>query len=263
MSNVQIGSVDLNTEQGFSTFEVMSETKSDSAYQDGYVVIGGVPAIRVSMYRGAFSDENNLEKCQFVYDSLVRSGQEYNALPLVGVAWEAASLIDTFDIKMLDCANVEFCKVFGKHFCLVESNEGAAEQFRFNVWDRGLMESIYSNKIKPENNFIELTLDEYLVRKFLTPSIKSSEGLGVAPFEYIRVPEDDLDHPDTVKEIMLWCGVQESDLEQEMIYHTEGDPYWVGSHPLHEINGQYLIRTNDGEIHAITSGVMELFLKDF
>lgn len=263
MNKQRIGSVNLKTTQGVSSFDVLSDSKGDSDYQDGYLVLGGVPAIRVSMYRGAFSDENNAEKCQFVYDSLIKSGQEYNALPLIGVAWDAKSVINKFNVEMLNYSNVEFRKIFGRHFCLVESNEGAPKQFRFNIWDRGLMEAIYTAKVKPNYGSVELTLDQYLVRKFLAPSIKNSDGLGVAPFEYIRVPENDLDHPDTVKEIMLWCGVQESDLEQEMFYHTEGDSYCAGSYPLHQVNGQYLIRTNDGEIHVITSSLMALLLKGY
>ena len=72
---------------------------------------------------------------------------------------------------------------------------------------------------------------------------KTSASLAVKPFEYIYVD----DEVSNIREIMLFCGVAEEDLEQELIYHEGGDAFCFSEYKdIFWAAGMYLLKTENG-----------------
>jgi hypothetical protein len=68
-----------------------------------------------------------------------------------------------------------------------------------------------------------------------------STSLVMNSFEYLFIQDD----ATNVKQIMIFCGVSEADLEQELIYHNGGDSYQcLNNANVHDLERHYLIKRN-------------------
>lgn len=78
--------------------------------------------------------------------------------------------------------------------------------------------------------------------KVLEESIENSNKITVNDFDYIFIEDD----AENVKDIMMFCGVEQSDIEQEMIFHAGGDNYiCLGNMDVHQLERNYLVKRND------------------
>lgn len=72
--------------------------------------------------------------------------------------------------------------------------------------------------------------------------MKSKSHLSINEFEFIYVEKDD----QNITELLLFCGVKQEDIEQELIFHTEGDPFHYSEfRTLDDAIGSYLIKHKD------------------
>ncbi len=73
-------------------------------------------------------------------------------------------------------------------------------------------------------------------------TINHSDSLELNLFEYIFIDNDAAN----IREIMTFCGVCESDLEQEIIFHNGGDSYQcLNDKDVHQLERHYLVKIDN------------------
>lgn len=73
--------------------------------------------------------------------------------------------------------------------------------------------------------------------------IKTSNSLRLKDFEALKIEKDVAN----IEEILKFCGIKEEDIEQELIFHNEGDTFLInGTHDSYHYQESYIIKDETG-----------------
>lgn len=74
--------------------------------------------------------------------------------------------------------------------------------------------------------------------------IQNWQDVKVRKFEFLRVEKD----CENIAQVMRFCGVEDKDIEQELIYHNGGDPYLIKNDTdAYSAAGCILIKFSDSD----------------
>lgn len=85
--------------------------------------------------------------------------------------------------------------------------------------------------------------------------MQNNTQLTIKPFCYIQIEND----AKNIREIMLFVGIKENDIEQELIFHDGGDTFLINSQDVYSHQGNYIVKV-DGRIEIIPRYYFELLL---